>query len=301
MRRDGDRLIEHFSGASKDVLICAPFIKTRVLSKLLAAIPEDVPVRVFTRWLPKEVAAGVSDLEVFEIIAGRPAASLSLLDRLHAKIYVADDAVLIGSANLTGAALGWSGSPNLELLTHARLDGEDVQLCLAALDEARPATTEERDRVREESLAFPKLDLVEDAKEDAPAAMWLPLLGAPQRLYQAYVLTSRERLSSSVLESALGDLASLGVPPGLSEPEFKTAVAEAFRAMPAVKRLLEAADEDLGDERAIDLIGEMPVAGNLTPEQLWLMVREWMTFFLAERYEIAPASFIIRRKPGKRA
>jgi hypothetical protein len=301
MRRDGDRLVEHLSGAISDVLICAPFIKVGVLSKLLAAIPERVPVRVITRWLPKEVAAGVSDVEVFDIIAGRPGTSLSLLDRLHAKIYVADDAALIGSANLTGAALGWAGSPNLELLVRVRLDTEDVRQCLSALVEARPATAEERDRVREESLAFPKLDLAEDAKEDARTSMWLPLLGAPQRLYQAYVPASRERLSSSVLESALEDLDALGVPPGLSELEFKDAVAEAFRAMPAVQRLLEAAEDDLDDERAIELITKMRVAGNLTPEQLWLMVREWMTFFLADRYEIAPASFIIRRKPGKRA
>lgn len=301
MRRDGDRLVEHLSGAKVSVIICAPFIKARVLTKLLAAIPDGVPIRVITRWLPKEVAAGVSDLEVFDVVGKRDRASLSLLDRLHAKIYVADDAVLIGSANLTGAALGWSATPNLELLTDAGLDRDDVRRCLAALEEGRQATAAERDRIAKESLAFPKLELADDAGEDAPSAMWLPLLGAPARLYQAYVPASRERLSSSVLESALGDLAALGVPSGLSEAEFKSAVADAFSAMPAVRRLLDAAEDDLNDDRAIGLIAEVPVASNLPPDQLWLMVREWMTYFLADRYEIAPASFIIRRKPGKRA
>jgi hypothetical protein len=300
MRRDGDRLVEHLSSARREVLICAPFIKSGVIAKLLSAIADGVEVRVITRWLPREVAAGVSDLEVFDVVAGHRSASLALLDRLHAKLYLADEVALIGSANLTGAALGWCEAANLELLTDTTLDNEDVKQCLSHLGEARPATIGEQQKVRAESLQFPKLELVRDARDEASTGMWLPQCAAPGRLYQAYVPTSRDRLSVSVLESALADLEALGIAPGLSEQEFTAAVAKAFSAMPAVKRLLGAAEDDLDDVRGIQLIGEMPVGRGLTPEQQWLIVREWMTTFLADRYEIAPASFIIRRRPGRR-
>jgi hypothetical protein len=197
--------------------------------------------------------------------------------------------------------LGWCEEPNLELLADTNLDNDDVRRCLAHLDEARPATLEEQKQVRSQSLQFPKIDLVRDANEDAPTALWLPQCAAPGRLYQAYVPGSRERLSASVLESALADLEALGIAADLTEPEFDAAVAQAFSSMPAVKRLLGAAEDDLDDQRGIQLIGEMPVGLGLTPEQQWLIVREWMTTFLADRYEIAPASFIIRRRPGRRA
>lgn len=38
---------------------------------------------------------------------------------LHAKFYRIDDVVLIGSANLTSSAMGWSQQPNLEILCQA--------------------------------------------------------------------------------------------------------------------------------------------------------------------------------------
>lgn len=300
MRRDGDRLVAHLASAVKEVVICAPFIKAGVLSSLLQSVPSHVGVRIVTRWLPAEIAVGVSDLEVFDIVGARSGARLELLDRLHAKIYIADSVALVGSANLTGPALGWSTRPNLELLV--KLDVEDgaVRECIEQLGEARIATAEERDRIRDlaSKLGLPKLDLVSDAASSTPATLWLPRLAAPQRLYRAYVPQTRDRLTPSVLEAALADLDALALPAGLAEPAFNKAVADAFQAMPAVRRLLIAASDDLGDADGAEIIQQMPVGKQLPPEQQWLVVREWMTTFLGDRYEIAPASFVIRLKPG---
>ena len=63
MRRDGDMLVEHLSGARTRVLLCAPFIKAGVLKRLLTVIPASVTLDIVTRWRPEEIAAGVSDLE----------------------------------------------------------------------------------------------------------------------------------------------------------------------------------------------------------------------------------------------
>ena len=259
-----------------------------------------MPVRVVTRWLPAEIAVGVSDLEVFDVVAARDGARLDLLDRLHAKIYVADGVALAGSANLTGAALGWSDKPNLELLTTLEATGEAIGQFIDQLTEARPASIEERDRVCHlaTELGIPKLNLVSDSATTAPAVLWLPRLAAPVRLFQAYMPQTRDRLAESVLEAALEDLDALGIPPGLPEPAFRLAVADAFRRMPAVQRLLAAAADDLRDADGAQIIRQMPGARDLDAEQQWLTVREWMTSFLGDRYEIVPTSFIVRLKPG---
>jgi hypothetical protein len=300
MRRDGDRLVEHLSAATQEVLMCAPFIKAGVLTRLLQVIPLSVPVRVVTRWLPAEIAAGVSDLEVFDVVAARDGGRLDLLDHLHAKIYVADGVALVGSANLTGAALGWSDKPNLELLTALKTTDGAIRQCLEQLASARPATIEERERTHNlaAKLYVPELNLVSDAATTVPAVLWLPRLAAPERLFQGYMPQTRERLTTSVLDAALSDLEALGIPAGLPEPTFRRAISDAFERMPAVQRLLAAAADDLPDTDGADIIRQMPVARDLDAEQQWLIVREWMTSFLSDRYEIAPASFVVRLKPG---
>ncbi|RDD72745.1 hypothetical protein DVR11_04175 [Paracoccus versutus] len=68
--------------------------------------------------------------------------------------------------------------------------------------------------------------------------------------------------------------------------------------MPAVQRILAAAADDLRDADGADIIHQMSVARDLDAEQQWLIVREWMTSFLGDRYEIAPASFVVRLKSG---
>ena len=185
------------------------------------------------------------------------------------------------------------------MILHELIDYETLRLIWWLLL-GRPATIEERDRLREliARLNVPNLNLAPDSSSNAPAVLWLPRLAAPARLYQAYVPNTRDRVTASVLEAALSDLAALGIPDGLPEPSFRQAVADAFQRMPAIRRLLAAAADDLRDADGAHIIRQIPVARDLDAEQQWLIVREWMTSFLGDRYEIAPASFVIRLKPG---
>ncbi|MBY0331046.1 MAG: phospholipase D family protein [Acetobacteraceae bacterium] len=178
MRRDGDRLLGHLAAARSRVLLCAPFIKVGVLRSLLRVIPSQVEVEVVTRWLPPEVAVGVSDLEVFDLVAARRGATLKLLDRLHAKIYLSDGNALTGSANLTGPALGWLPNANLELLIGLDRADAALEACLWLVREARIATDTERDRVRDlaNSLKVPRLDLASDVESATAPCLWLPKL-----------------------------------------------------------------------------------------------------------------------------
>jgi hypothetical protein len=299
MRHDGDILIEHLAAARSRVLLCAPFIKTRVLQALLSRIGPSVSLHVVTRWLPEEVAAGVSDLEVLDIVAARAGASLALLDRLHAKLYVADNGVLAGSANLTATALGWCSRPNLEILTTLSISDVAVARCLEELNAARPATEAERQRVRALADKLPVARMPAAQEVDGNSVgPWLPRLAAPQRLFAAYLQSARDRLTVEALAAADHDLQALDLPASLGEVAFKRAVASRFAAMPNVARILVAAASDLTDADGVALIREIHPDSDQPAESNWQVVREWMTYFLSDTYEIAPQSFITRRRPG---
>ena len=298
MRRDGDRLLDHVAGAGERLVLCAPFIKTAVLCRLLDATPARAAVTVVTRWRAEEVAAGVSDLEVLDLMAARVGAKLRLIDRLHAKLYVADDRALAGSANLTATALGWCDAPNLEILLPVAIDEQSVRDCLLEIDGARTATQAERDRSAAAAAAMkiPRTREGADVDEDR-AGVWLPRLAAPARLHQAYAGIGADRLTSAARDAAAQDLEALSIPPGMKEPEFWAAVAASFAAMPAVAGILDAVEGDLGDEEAMEMIAAMPGPRAMPANAQWVVVRDWMTHFLADTLEIAPKTYVTRRKP----
>ncbi|MBY5841271.1 phospholipase D family protein [Rhizobium leguminosarum] len=299
MRRDGDLLIEHLGAASGRVVLCAPFIKAGVLRRLLAAMSKDVDLDIVTRWHPQEVAAGVSDLEIFDLISGRPRSKLRLLDNLHAKLYISDARLLAGSANLTATALGWCDDPNIELLMPVSIDDPNVQRCLDSLKHARDATMEERDAIRAAADAIDGSPLpLAAAVVDEMASVWLPRLAAPANLFHAYRPRSRERLTRDSLEAADHDLAALALPPGLSETAFIGEVGRRFCEMPAIVLILRAAEEDLTDEAAAALVATLSINAEISPATGWRIVRDWLTMFMGDRYEIAPQSFITRPKSG---
>lgn len=299
MRKDGDVLLEHLGSASTKVVLCAPFIKAGVLQRLVSVLSHDVALDVVTRWHPREVAAGVSDLEVFDIIADRPRSRLRLLDNLHAKLYISDNRYLAGSANLTATALGWCDTPNLELLVPVSDDDASVRQCVEEIERARIATVEERDTVRKAALDLPALPLpLSAAVIEQMAVLWLPRSAAPARLFQAYRPQDRERLTKDNLKAADYDLSALGIPSGLNHQAFIHEVGKRLGEMPAVAAILKAAEGDLTDDAATALINTLVPNPDMPASVGWLIVREWLTVFMGDRYEIAPQSYITRLKPG---
>jgi hypothetical protein len=262
-------------------------------------VQTEVAVDVFTRWHPKEIAAGVSDLEVFEIVAARPNAALYLIDNLHAKIYVSDEAVLTGSANLTAPALGWCRSPNLEILLAVSKDAIEIQRCLDSIVNAREATEAERNQIRDQAAGF-EADLLPDAEPMVAdlATSWLPLSGGPSRLFQVYVGNNLDRLTSATVQAARYDLDALGLPGGLSEPEFDRAVAARFVGMPALGVIMSRVADDLSDADAVAVLEDPLYAGAMPPESQWLVIKEWFMYFMKDSIEVAPQSYIVRRRPG---
>lgn len=188
--------------ASREVVLCAPFAKARVVERLLSRLESaSVVPLLITRWRPEEVAAGVSDLGVLDVLA-RAGGRVVLHNHLHAKYFRSEARALLGSANLTSTALGWYWPANLELLTGVPIS-DVIHLEKRLLQEgvvADQALAAEVDRLASQ-LEIPRMSEPETIVAP-PAGGWVPSLRYPQDLYEAYSQGLHELSGASALAAA---------------------------------------------------------------------------------------------------
>lgn len=302
MRADGERLVQHISEAGSEVILCAPFVKKGVLATLINAIQPHVSLKVITRWLPNEVALGVSDLEVFELIQKRENSFLGLMDNLHAKIYVSDERCLIGSANLTSKALGWAAASNVEMLFGVSRSEEEVKNLLAKLGYAREATYAEFELIREQAAQLrdvvpDEAIVVDEVTVENPLEWWLPECAVPGALYATYI-GQYQQVGEAVAEDARLDLDVLSVPEGLDEQSFKKYIALAIVNMGGVREIVRQIPARISDQKGEYLVGSMRSGfDEQARDKQWQIVREWIDYFLSDTYEVAPESYVVRLRP----
>lgn len=297
---EGERLKALLAVAQRRVVLCAPFMKARVLETLLSVVGDDVMVRLVTRWRAVEVAAGVSDLGIFEVANRRARTELLLLNDLHAKLFVADERCLVGSANLTGAALGWSEFSNVELLVSVPVQNEDVAVLLQQLEAAEPATLAKRSEIEREAAALEAGTWAEGSPVTAEdrSRGWLPRCAAPDRLFDIYEKPDTPRVAAEARQDGLADLKDLRIPTGLSRDRFMEAVAAALRRVPSIARILEEVPGVIRDKRGVELVEGVDPAGSRDDAALqWRIVRDWIGLFFADEFEVAPESFVTRLRP----
>ena len=297
---DGERLKSLVSGAQRQVLLCAPFIKVRALRTVLSAIDERVAVRVVTRWRAAEVASGISDLEVFELTRERAHTELTLLDELHAKLFLADDTGLAGSANLTAAALGWSPKSNVELLVEVTKSDPSVTRLLRRLAAAQPATYATRSAVAAEaaSLSVARLDEGEDVSDDMVGfrtRAWFPSCAAPEKLQAVYKDPLTTVVAAETRESGLADLRDLDIPSGLPLSQFEEAVRNSLLLMPAFRSIVDLIPQGLSDSAGtVRIMKIRRDQTHSTSAIQWRIVRDWISVFFRDEFEVAPDSFVVR-------
>lgn len=280
---EGDRLRALFADEAGDVGIVAPFIKVDALLSLLDVVDDGVHVRCVTRWRPREVAAGVSDPEILEVLEERGNFTLSVVDELHAKLYFAGARCLAGSANVTRAGLGESvGGGNIEVLVETSTTDPFVAATLERIGEVeRLASREMADAVRRLADVLVTSDRIAAEAETG----WLPLSRRPDRAYQQYS-TPPAGFVSTADRMLLEDVATSNLPAGLEEGDFRESVRGLLAAMPLGARLLER------EENAVVTRGELSedlrelarqAGGNATGEDVWRSLVEWMTHFFPEK------------------
>lgn len=305
--RLGERLVEQARGATEEVLLVAPFIKRDPLDRILSPLPDGCFVRVVTRWEIREIAAGVSDLEIWRLLRKQGNSTLELLPSLHAKYYRFDEVCLSGSANLTGAALGWGESPNLEFL--ARFPADRAAAFEDELGDSQVVTEDMHQRyqkrVQEYGETEPSEVLIHGtdpvAAEGAARAQeerreqntgpetkwWIPELKEPQYLYQIYTGDS-ESVPQESWNRGTRDLRHLELPDAgaTDKGDFRRAIGEQLLEEPVVEEI----DDIVASTKSFRFIREhlrsLPCAENEGFEavEAWETLRAWLLRFLDGRY-----------------
>ena len=276
----GARIRALFENAEDEVAVIAPFIKVDALRSLIQVIPAEAHLRCVSRWLPREIAAGVSDPEILDLLETRGDFSLSLVDRLHAKLYIAGDRCLAGSANVTLAGLGERGNDsNIEVLVQTTVDEPGIAATLEAIAQD--------ERVATRSMARAARRLAESVTTSTTShgaldAHWFPGSRRPERAYGFYLEPPSGFLGAAD-RVLLTDLARSNLPPGLEEGEFRSAIRSLLKAIPPAEALL-VASEDTTLTRADASSWLEAISGDdFSPNDLWIAFVNWMVHFFSDR------------------
>ena len=276
----GARIRALFESASGEIAVIAPFIKVDALRSLLEVIPVALHLRCVSRWLPKEIAAGVSDPEILDLLAARGNFSLSLVDQLHAKLYIAGDQCLVGSANVTAAGFGDRGAgSNIEVLVESTIDDPGIAATLEAIAQAERAATT--------SMARTARRLADSlASATAPAvgshAPWFPGSRRPEHAYRLYAQPPSGFVGAAD-QVLLADLAHSNLPPGLNEDEFRDAIRSLLAAIPLAETLLEATEDTMLTRADASSWLETIAGDDFSTGDLWIAFVNWMVFFFSDQ------------------
>ena len=276
----GRRIRVLFERAAGEVAVIAPFIKVDALQSLLEVIPHAVPLRCVTRWLPREIAAGVSDPEIFGLLEARGHFSLSLVDHLHAKIYIADDRCLAGSSNVTLTGLGEAhGQENIEVLVETTIDDPAVVAALDAISEAeRPAT---RAMAQAARRLADNLETSTGAMADHDAP-WFPSSRRPEQAYRMYSQPPAGYLGAAD-RVLLADVARADISPGVSENHFRAAVRTLLASIPISGRIIEGTGDTTLTRADVQPYLETRAGEQFSTQDLWMAFVNWMAYFYADR------------------
>jgi hypothetical protein len=282
-----ERLIE---GARQEVLLVAPYIKAGALSRLLDLCDPDVQVRVVTRWRIEEIAAGVSDLEVWPLLKAR-SAELWLHPDLHAKYYRSDHQRLIGSANLTAKALGWGPAPNLEILLPAAEDDKALEGFEGVLWEGASRVDDAvYDAYRKALALFPPPPAGGEVPVDLPEtpfAEWRPQVRFLDDLHR-YYLGDLDALTLAAREAASADLQTLDPPSGLAEAQLRAWIGLRLRLHPEMIAIHEMSAQSRRFGEMKDLLR---ARGSTDPGRDWQTWMRWISYLYPDEYAFREANY----------
>ena len=216
--RPGDTLLCYCNGA-RHIFIAAPYIKANALTRVLDALGDIESLCCVTKWVPHDLAAGVSDTECRTVVKEH-GGSFRLHTSLHAKYYRMDDIVLIGSANLTFPAMGWSRQPNLEILCLAGDDFDARTFQDGLLKESREISDDEF--LSWEAVAKAKFGSIEPTNSGHPFLYdWRPSTRDPRHLEYAYRGETEKIASYDEQRATHRDIQAMQIPPSLNSEQFR--------------------------------------------------------------------------------
>ncbi len=302
----GTDLLHLCSASSSEVFLVAPFIKTVALKRLLKNLTATAALKCVTRWHSEEIASGVCDLEVFNIVSDH-GGSLWLRQDLHAKYYRGDSIVFVGSANLTDSGLGWSAMPNFELLIPVQLPDNVVSEFEHKLFESAVQVDQDLyemfQRVASDwnSDCKPPISSIYSASmSTAPVPLidWIPGLRNPSDLFKIYQSDFVDNMPITTRTVGESDLLILRPLPGLNLDEFNKTIGATLLTTP----IFNSVDRFISDSRRFgevrNFLQNQLVLEYHDATRAWQTIIRWLRHFLPERYEYIRPNYseIIVRK-----
>lgn len=274
----GHRIRDLFSTAKESVAIIAPFIKIGALCSLTKVVDPDIHLRCVTRWLPEEVATGVTDPAIIYELQKRGNYSLTIVDSLHAKIYIADNRCLIGSVNTTNKGFGDVDNSNIEVLVESSVDDSSIKKTLSDVAQAeKVATIEMAEKIMMLATSLPQQDInVEE--------FWFPRSNKPDDAFKFYSnMPEPEEYLSEANRLLLLDLEATKIHPGLSEPKFRFEICSLLSEIPLVDALLDVTN-DITLTRS-DVHPQLKLLENeeFSVNDLWRSLVNWVVYFFPDQ------------------
>jgi hypothetical protein len=275
-QRCGSRVVELISDAN-GLTIVAPFITLAGLQPILSALPVEASVEVFTRWRPDEVAAGVSDPYILDLVGAR-GGTVALHPIVHAKAYVVGTRALVGSANVTANGLGWGRPGAVEILVETTADDPALSELLSVLRATSSVASEaDRDAVLAAASILPPARLQPPA-EAVDRADWLPSYRMPEVLWRVYAGQREKELTDFVRP----ELAALRVPTGIDKEADFNAYVGAILRQGFTGRIAQECS-NLTTIKAVQRLTDLCAQHGLTieePGQLWETLAAWIAHFI---------------------
>ena len=240
----GNKILNLCSGA-KNVFIAAPYIKYCALNKVLNELAEVDSLVCITRWKPADIRLGASDIECRQLVIDRKG-SFRIHTSLHAKYYRIDNAIFVGSANLTMSGMGWVPHPNFEILVQLEGTFDDKNFEYDLIQHS--AEVDDREYLLWESLAAVDRSIETLLPENTPMLdTWKPLTRDLRNLELAYTNRQDEIASEDERGAAFSDIRAISIPMNLPNETFRSWIAASMIASPFVNTAMRLNNEDRDD------------------------------------------------------
>lgn len=300
----GDHLDALAKTTTAEVVVVAPFIKRIALQRVLAGAPADATVLCVTRWRVDELASGVSDLDVYLDLVARGNARMLLVRELHAKYFRFDCNVVVGSCNITGAALGYNARSNLELAASMQVDEQTSAFEATVISAAAPVNHDMYYAMKRVLEAMPSIPILGPSSEGTDIdsistststlegtqgwSQWLPTCRAPDSLYDVYT-GHLDDLTMATREAAQHDLEQIAPPPGFTREQFEAFVAGTILSSPVFAKLADFAmtPRRFGEMR--DLLRVIAPSTSATND--WQTIMRWLLHFAPDRFSMHVANY----------
>ena len=245
-------VLRHAAVGAADVFLAAPYIKADALNRVLELISPSATVTCVSRWRVSELATGVSDAKCRTLTTDR-GGEFKLHPSLHGKYYRLDDIVLVGSANLTRAGLGYDVVRNLEILCNPGTEFKWREFEDRLVADSRVVSDKE-------FQWWSSIEVVFGAKasgqSDPPVAEpdligWRPQTREPDHLWRAYQGNQHLIPGVDEAEMAQQDLRHLALRSGMDRDRFDKWVACSLLGSTFVSQVWNFWNEDRGITRSV--------------------------------------------------